>query len=61
MTEERLGKLERRVEELEETLEVVSDRKLLRSIQGGLRDLKEGRYARFKDVDSLFADIEHTH
>lgn len=58
VTEQRLRKLEHRVDELEETIEIVSDKKLVMSIERGLKDLKEGKYARYKDVDSMFADLE---
>ncbi len=57
-TDQRLRKLEHRVNELEETLEIMSDRKLVRSIERGLKDLKEGKYVRYKDVKSLFSDLE---
>ena len=61
VTEKRLRGLEHRVDELEETLEIVSDKKLVRSIERGLKDLKEGRYVRYKDVKSLFRDLERSH
>lgn len=57
-TEQRLRKLEHRVDELEETLEKMRDKKLVRSIERGLKDLKEGRYVKYKDVRSLFRDLE---
>ena len=57
-TEQRLRKLEHRVDELEETLEIMSDKKLVRSIERGLKDLKEGRYVKYKDARSLFRDLE---
>lgn len=57
-TEQRLRKLEHRVDELEETLDIMSDRKLVRSIERGLKDLKKGRYVRYKDVKSMFSDLE---
>ena len=57
-TETRLRGLEHRVDELEETLEIMSDKKLVKSIERGLKDLKEGKHVRYKDVKSLFADLE---
>lgn len=56
--EQRLRKLENRVDELQETLEIMSDKKLLRSIERGLKDLKQGRYNRYKDVKTMFSDLE---
>jgi hypothetical protein len=50
--------LEHRVDELEETLDIMSDKRLVRSIERGLKDLKEGRYVRYKDVKSMFSDLE---
>ncbi|MFI5419999.1 MAG: hypothetical protein ACHQ1H_03440 [Nitrososphaerales archaeon] len=56
-TEQRLRKLEHRVDELEETLEIMSDKKLVRSIARGLKDLNEGKYKKYRDAKSLFSDI----
>ncbi len=57
-TEQRLRKLEHRVDELEETLEIMSDKNLIRSIDRGLKDLKKGRFVKYKDVKSMFRDLE---
>jgi len=57
-TETRLRRLGHRVNGLEETLEIMSDKKLVKSIERGLKDLKEGKHVRYKDVKSLFADLE---
>jgi hypothetical protein len=46
------------VDELEKTLDIISDKKLVKSIEQGLKDLREGRYARLKDVKSLFSDLD---
>ena len=54
----RLASVERRLEELEETIEILSDKRLLLSIERGLKDLKEGRYKKYSSVDALFTDIE---
>ena len=50
--------IERRLEELEETMEILSDKKLLRGIDRGLTDLLKGRYKKYENVDALFKDIE---
>jgi hypothetical protein len=56
--EDRIALVERRLEELEETVEILADKKLLRSIERGLEDVREGRYKKYASVDSLFKDIE---
>ena len=58
VSEQRMRRLENRVEELEETIEIMSDKKLLRSIERGLADLRHGKYKRYEGTESLFADIE---
>lgn len=45
------------MDELEETMEIMSDKKLLKSIQRGINDLKEGRYVTYTDVDSMFREL----
>ncbi len=57
---DRVSLVERRLEELEETMEILGDEKLLLSIERGLKDLREGRYKRYADVDALFRDIERS-
>jgi hypothetical protein len=52
--------LEDRVDELEETLEIMGDKKLLGSIERGLKNLKEGRYKRYKDVNTMFSDLKRS-
>ncbi len=57
---DRVSLVERRLEEIEETMEILGDEKLLLSIERGLKDLREGRYKRYADVDALFRDIERS-
>ena len=47
---EELPKLRIAVEELKETLEVLSDEKLVKSIQAGQRDIEENRVVSFKEL-----------
>jgi hypothetical protein len=56
-TEHRLRKLEIRVDELEESIEVLRDKKLVRSVERGLKDLREGKFKKYEDAKSLFSDI----
>lgn len=48
---QRIRTLEKRVEEFRETLEILSDKKTLRSTERGLRDLKLGKYRTYKSFD----------
>ena len=56
--ESKVVSIERRLEELEETMEVLGDKKTTKSIARGLKDLKEGRFRTYKDVDSLIKGIK---
>ena len=47
---EELPRLRTIVEELTETLEVLSDEKLMKSIDRSLRDLKEGKVLSYKEM-----------
>ncbi len=47
---EELPKLRIVVEELVETLEILSDEKLMRSIDRSLKDLKEGKVLSYKEM-----------
>jgi hypothetical protein len=51
--------IERRLEELEETMEVLGDKRTTRSIAKGLKDLREGRFHRYGSVDELLKGIKH--
>ena len=55
---DRIALVERRLGEIEETMEILSDKRLVRSIERGLKDLREGRDTRYADVDTLFKAIE---
>lgn len=57
--ESKVVSIERRLEELEETMEVLGDKKITRSIAKGLKDLREGRFRRYKDADELLKGIRH--
>ncbi len=60
VTEKRVARIEQRLEELVETMDVLSDKRLARSIERGLRDLREGRYKKYADVNAMFRDIERS-
>ena len=58
--ESKVVSIEKRLEELEETMEILGDKKTTKSIARGLKDLKEGRFRTYKDVDSLIKGIKHS-
>ncbi len=47
---EELPKLRTLVEDLTETMEILSDEKLMKSIDRSLRDLKEGKVLTYKEM-----------
>ena len=47
---EELPKLRTLVEELTETMEILSDEKLMKSIDRSLKDLKEGKVLTYKEM-----------
>jgi len=51
--------IERRLEELEETMDILGDKKTVRSIERGLRDLQQGRFRRYENVNELLKGIKH--
>lgn len=51
--------IEKRLEELEETIDILGDKKTVRSIERGLKDLQQGRFRRFENVDELLKGIKH--
>ena len=51
--------IERRLEELEETVDILGDKKTVRSIERGLRDLQQGRFHRYENVNELLKGIKH--
>jgi hypothetical protein len=51
--------IEKRLEELEETMDILADKKIVRSIERGLRDLQEGRFRRYESVNELLKGIKH--
>ena len=50
--------IEKGLHELEETIEILGDRKTTRSIEKGLKDLREGRFHRYESVAALFEEIQ---
>ncbi len=56
--ESRIVSLERRLDDLEETVEIMGDKKTVRSIERGLNDLRGGRFKRYESVDALLKGIK---
>lgn len=57
-TEAKLRAMENRIEGLEETLEVLADKKTLDSIRKSLEDVKSGRYRDYAGVKELRARLD---
>ena len=57
--ESKVVSIERRLEELEETVEILGDKETTKSIAKGLKDLTEGRFRTYKDVASLVKGTRH--
>ena len=51
--------IERRLEELEETMDILGDKRTVRSIERGLRDLQQGRFRRYENANELLKGIKH--
>ena len=58
--ENKIVSIEKRLEEVEETVEILGDRKTTRSIEKGLKDLREGRFRKYESVDALFKEIKQS-
>ena len=56
--ENKITSIEKRLDQLEETVEVLGDAKTMRSIERGLKDLQEGRFHRYESVESLFKAVK---
>ena len=50
----RVLSVERRLEVLGETVELLGDKVTTKSIASGLKDMREGRFHRHNDIDALF-------
>lgn len=56
--ESKIVTIERRLDELEETIDILGDSKMVRSIERGLKDLRAGRIRRYESVETLFKEIK---
>jgi len=56
--ENKIVSIEKRLDELEETMEILTDGKTTRSIEKGLKDLREGRFRKYESVEGLFKEIK---
>ena len=57
--ETKVVSIEKRLGELEETMDILGDKKTVKSIERGLRDLQQGRFRRYESVDALLKGIKH--
>lgn len=53
----KLSEIESRVESLEETIDLVADKKVLLQIKRALDDVKRGRYRDYDSVEQIKAKI----
>ncbi len=53
-----IRKIESRLSSLEETVGILADKELLKSIKKSLDDIKAGRYTEYKDLEELKAELE---
>ncbi len=56
--ESKIVSIEKRLDDLEETVEMLGDRKTTRSIERGLKDLREGRFHRYESIEALLKEIK---
>jgi hypothetical protein len=56
--ENKIVSLEKRLDDLEETMEIMGDKKTIRSIELGLKDLRDGQFHRYESVEALFKEIK---
>ena len=56
--ENKIVSIEKRLDELEETMEILTDGKTMRSIEKGLKELREGRFRKYESVEGLFKEIK---
>jgi hypothetical protein len=56
--ENKIVSIEKRLDDLEETMEIMGDKRTIRSIERGLKDLREGRFRRYESADALFRGIK---
>lgn len=59
-SQSKLREMEDRLESLEETVNVIADRKLLLSIRKSLAEIKQGRYKDYRSV-KMFREAFETH
>ena len=56
--ENKIVSIEKRLDDLEETMEIMGDKKTVKSIERGLKDLQEGRFQKYESVEALFKEIK---
>lgn len=56
--ENKIVSIEKRLDDLEETVEIMGDEKTIRSIERGLKDLHEGRFRKYETAEALIKEIK---
>ncbi len=54
----KLRQIEKRLDELQETMEILADKKLLISVKKSLNDIKEGRYNDYHSMKEFRSEFE---
>jgi len=54
----KLRQIEKRLDELQETMEILADKKLLISVKKSLNDIKEGRYNDYHNMKEFRSEFE---
>ncbi len=54
----KLRQIQKRLDDLEETMEILADKKTLARIKKALKDIKEGRYKDYHNVKHFRAEFE---
>lgn len=57
-SEAEMKQIQERLDGLEETMEILADKKILGSIKKGLSDIKQGRYKDYRNVKQFRAEFE---
>lgn len=54
----KLKQIEKRLDGLEETMEILADKKLLAGLRKALDDIKQGRYKEYRNVKEFRSEFE---
>lgn len=58
MSNSQLKQIQERLDGLEETMDILADKKVLASLRKSLEDIKSGRYKDYRDVKQFKRELE---